>query len=168
MDKFFTWVSVSEKSKAEDERKLEELTAKLEEALATRQEAEAKLIHAEKKISELECRVGGAAPPGKVRGLLIGSGSWLIGKEATNSCAVRCLVGCMGDVAVDASLPVMLSSVSCRLSYLMFLTLLNGLSDSSSPNTATATDDGRGTAPAAHAGHGAHAAPAAVPRWARG
>jgi hypothetical protein len=43
-----------EKSRVEDERKVEELTQKLEEALALRQEAEAKLAHAEKKLCELE------------------------------------------------------------------------------------------------------------------
>lgn len=39
---------------------------KLEEALALRQETEAKLQQSEKKLSELESRVGGAPPPGKV------------------------------------------------------------------------------------------------------
>lgn len=43
-----------EKSRVEDERKVDELTHKLEEALALRQEAEAKLAHAEKKLCELE------------------------------------------------------------------------------------------------------------------
>ena len=43
-----------EKSRVEEERKVEEVTKKLEEAIALRQEAEAKLAHAEKKISELE------------------------------------------------------------------------------------------------------------------
>jgi len=45
---------LTEKSRVEDERKMEELTHKLEEALALRQEAEAKLAHAEKKLCELE------------------------------------------------------------------------------------------------------------------
>jgi hypothetical protein len=45
---------VIEKSRVEDERKVEELTQKLEEAIALRQEAEAKLAHAEKKLCELE------------------------------------------------------------------------------------------------------------------
>ena len=43
-----------EKSRVEDERKVEELTQKLEEAIALKQEAEAKLAHAEKKLCELE------------------------------------------------------------------------------------------------------------------
>jgi len=41
-----------EKSRVEDERKVEELTQKLEEAIALRQEAEAKLAHAEKKLCD--------------------------------------------------------------------------------------------------------------------
>lgn len=45
---------LTEKSRVEDERKVEELTHKLEEALALRQEAEAKLAHAEKKLCEME------------------------------------------------------------------------------------------------------------------
>lgn len=47
-----------EKSKVEEERRLEEVLQKLEEALAMRQEAEAKLVQAEKTISELQA--GGA------------------------------------------------------------------------------------------------------------
>ncbi|XP_075219811.1 diaphanous related formin 1 isoform X2 [Lycorma delicatula] len=47
-----------EKSKVEDEGRLEEALRKLEEALAMRQEAEAKLVQAEKTISELQA--GGA------------------------------------------------------------------------------------------------------------
>lgn len=43
-----------EKSRVEDERKVDELIQKLEEAIALRQEAEAKLAHAEKKLCELE------------------------------------------------------------------------------------------------------------------
>jgi hypothetical protein len=43
-----------EKSRVDDERKVEELSQKLEEAIALRQEAEAKLAHAEKKLCELE------------------------------------------------------------------------------------------------------------------
>lgn len=43
-----------EKSRAEEERRLVEVTQKLEEAIASRQEAEAKLQHAENKIKELE------------------------------------------------------------------------------------------------------------------
>ncbi|XP_054006199.1 protein diaphanous isoform X1 [Hylaeus anthracinus] len=60
-----------EKSRAEEERRLVEVTQKLEEAIASRQEAEAKLQHAENKIRELEQgrpgggKVGtGPAPPG--------------------------------------------------------------------------------------------------------
>jgi hypothetical protein len=45
---------LTEKSRVEDERKLDELSQKLEEAIAIRQETEAKLAHAEKKIYELE------------------------------------------------------------------------------------------------------------------
>lgn len=47
-----------EKSKVEDERRLEEIMHKLEEALAMRQEAEAKLVLAEKTIAEYQA--GGA------------------------------------------------------------------------------------------------------------
>lgn len=43
-----------EKSRAEEERRLVEVSQKLEEAIASRQEAEAKLQHAENKIKELE------------------------------------------------------------------------------------------------------------------
>ncbi|XP_011337146.1 protein diaphanous isoform X1 [Ooceraea biroi] len=43
-----------EKSRADEERRLVEMTQKLEEAIASRQEAEAKLQHAENKIKELE------------------------------------------------------------------------------------------------------------------
>lgn len=55
-----------EKSKVEDERRIEELQMKLEEALALRQETEAKLQQTEKKLSELESRVGTGASPGKL------------------------------------------------------------------------------------------------------
>lgn len=50
-----------EKSRADEERRLVEVTQKLEEAIASRQEAEAKLQHAENKIKELE---QGTAKPG--------------------------------------------------------------------------------------------------------
>ncbi|XP_076629979.1 diaphanous related formin 1 isoform X1 [Colletes latitarsis] len=64
-----------EKSRAEEERRLVEMSQKLEKAIASRQEAEAKLQHAENKIRELEQGViqpgGGSgkvgtcpAPPG--------------------------------------------------------------------------------------------------------
>ncbi|XP_033328882.2 diaphanous related formin 1 isoform X1 [Megalopta genalis] len=43
-----------EKSRAEEERRLIEVSQKLEEAIASKQEAEAKLQHAENKIRELE------------------------------------------------------------------------------------------------------------------
>lgn len=43
----------TEKSKAEEDRRVEELKDKLEHAVATRQEAEAKLIQAETTIKEL-------------------------------------------------------------------------------------------------------------------
>ncbi|XP_076221202.1 diaphanous related formin 1 isoform X2 [Nomia melanderi] len=43
-----------EKSRAEEERRLVEVSQKLEEAIASKQEAEAKLQHAENKIRELE------------------------------------------------------------------------------------------------------------------
>lgn len=59
-----------EKSKVEDERRIEELQMKLEEALALRQETEAKLQQTEKKLSELESRVGSAASPGKVLAMI--------------------------------------------------------------------------------------------------
>ncbi|XP_008549742.1 protein diaphanous isoform X1 [Microplitis demolitor] len=49
-----------EKSRAEEERKLVEMSQKLEEAISSKQEAEAKLAHAENKIKELEA--GGAKP----------------------------------------------------------------------------------------------------------
>lgn len=42
----------TEKSKAEEDRRVEELKDKLEHAVATRQEAEAKLIQAETTIKE--------------------------------------------------------------------------------------------------------------------
>lgn len=44
---------VTEKSKAEEDRRVEELREKLEQAVATRQEAEAKLIQAETTLKEL-------------------------------------------------------------------------------------------------------------------
>jgi len=47
-----------EKSRAEEERRLVEISQKLEEAIASRQEAEAKLQHAENKIKELEQGTG--------------------------------------------------------------------------------------------------------------
>ncbi|XP_043474411.1 protein diaphanous isoform X2 [Leptopilina heterotoma] len=55
-----------EKSKAEEEHRLVEMSQKLEEAIARKQEAEAKLQHAENKIKELETGrpVGGS--PGKI------------------------------------------------------------------------------------------------------
>lgn len=43
-----------EKSRAEEERRLLEMSQKLEEAISSKQEAEAKLQHAENKIRELE------------------------------------------------------------------------------------------------------------------
>lgn len=52
-----------EKSRAEEERRLVEMSQKLEEAIASRHEAEAKLQHAENKIKELEGS-GGARPTG--------------------------------------------------------------------------------------------------------
>ncbi|XP_076280115.1 diaphanous related formin 1 [Lasioglossum baleicum] len=51
-----------EKSRAEEERRLIEVSQKLEEAIASKQEAEAKLQHAENKIKELE--QGGGKPTG--------------------------------------------------------------------------------------------------------
>lgn len=45
-------IFISEKSKAEEDRRVEELKDKLEHAVATRQEAEAKLIQAETTIKE--------------------------------------------------------------------------------------------------------------------
>ncbi|XP_051163052.1 protein diaphanous isoform X7 [Leptopilina boulardi] len=55
-----------EKSKAEEEHRLVEMSQKLEEAIARKQEAEAKLQHAENKIKELETGrpIGGS--PGKI------------------------------------------------------------------------------------------------------
>ncbi|XP_043286612.1 protein diaphanous isoform X3 [Venturia canescens] len=54
-----------EKSRAEEERRLVEMSQKLEAAISSKQEAEAKLQHAENKIRELES--GGARPgPTKV------------------------------------------------------------------------------------------------------
>lgn len=44
---------VTEKSKAEEDRRVEELREKLEHAVATRQEAEAKLIQSETTLKEL-------------------------------------------------------------------------------------------------------------------
>lgn len=43
---------IAEKSKLEDERRLEEMQRKLEEALAMRQEAEAKQVLAEKALQD--------------------------------------------------------------------------------------------------------------------
>ncbi|XP_031777153.1 protein diaphanous isoform X5 [Nasonia vitripennis] len=50
-----------EKSKAEDEHRLSEMSQKLEEAIARKQEAEAKLQHAENVIRELEKGTGRSA-----------------------------------------------------------------------------------------------------------
>ncbi|XP_077255342.1 diaphanous related formin 1 isoform X3 [Temnothorax americanus] len=55
-----------EKSRAEEERRLVEVTQKLEEAIASRQEAEAKLQHAENKIKELEQGTGKPGGPRSV------------------------------------------------------------------------------------------------------
>ncbi|XP_036140076.1 protein diaphanous isoform X2 [Monomorium pharaonis] len=52
-----------EKSRAEEERRLVEVSQKLEEAIASRQEAEAKLQHAENKIKELEQGTGKPGGP---------------------------------------------------------------------------------------------------------
>ncbi|XP_076178549.1 diaphanous related formin 1 [Ptiloglossa arizonensis] len=57
-----------EKSRAEEERRLVEVSQKLEEAIASKQEAEAKLQHAENKIRELEqgvTRPGGSSMKGR-------------------------------------------------------------------------------------------------------
>lgn len=54
-----------EKSRAEEERRLVEMSQKLEAAISSKQEAEAKLQHAENKIRELES--GGARPGPTVR-----------------------------------------------------------------------------------------------------
>lgn len=51
---FFLLILFIEKSKAEEDRRVEELKDKLEIAVATRQEAEAKLIQAETVIKELK------------------------------------------------------------------------------------------------------------------
>lgn len=48
----FNYLLAIEKSKAEEDRRVEELKDKLEHAVATRQEAEAKLIQAETTIKE--------------------------------------------------------------------------------------------------------------------
>lgn len=50
--KLIYFIFLSEKSKAEEDRRVEELKDKLEHAVATRQEAEAKLIQAETTIKE--------------------------------------------------------------------------------------------------------------------
>ncbi|XP_015122157.1 protein diaphanous isoform X2 [Diachasma alloeum] len=59
-----------EKSRADEERRLVEMSQKLEEAISSKQEAEAKLQHAENKIRELESggarvapKLGGPPPP---------------------------------------------------------------------------------------------------------
>ncbi|XP_034951214.1 protein diaphanous isoform X2 [Chelonus insularis] len=61
-----------EKSRAEEERRLVEMSQKLEEAISSKQEAEAKLQHAENKIRELEAggaklgissKLSGVSPP---------------------------------------------------------------------------------------------------------
>ncbi|XP_011299550.1 protein diaphanous isoform X4 [Fopius arisanus] len=65
-----------EKSRAEEERRLVEMSQKLEEAISSKQEAEAKLQHAENKIRELESgggRIGikmGAPPPPPMPGMV--------------------------------------------------------------------------------------------------
>ncbi|XP_015602192.1 protein diaphanous isoform X3 [Cephus cinctus] len=69
-----------EKSKAEDDRRVAEMTQKLEEAIASKQETEAKLQHAENKIKELEqgtgrsgntpAKVGGGPPPPPLPGMI--------------------------------------------------------------------------------------------------
>ncbi|XP_029156307.1 protein diaphanous isoform X2 [Nylanderia fulva] len=67
-----------EKSRAEEERRLVEVTQKLEEAIASRQEAEAKLQHAENKIKELEqgtaksggSRIAVCPPPPPMSGIV--------------------------------------------------------------------------------------------------
>lgn len=51
---FIKYELLIEKSKAEEDRRVEELKDKLELAVATRQEAEAKLIQAETVIKELK------------------------------------------------------------------------------------------------------------------
>ncbi|XP_076391852.1 diaphanous related formin 1 isoform X2 [Megachile rotundata] len=56
-----------EKSRAEEERRLVEVSQKLEEAIARKQEAEAKLQHAENKIRELE-QGSGRSGSGNVKG----------------------------------------------------------------------------------------------------
>lgn len=59
---------IAEKSKLEDERRLEEMQRKLEEALAMRQEAEAKQVLAEKALQDY-IATGGVQ--GKVPNLFI-------------------------------------------------------------------------------------------------
>lgn len=51
-------IFILEKSKAEEDRRVEELKDKLEHAVATRQEAEAKLIQAETTIKEFMSNSG--------------------------------------------------------------------------------------------------------------
>ena len=51
-----------EKSRAEEEHRLIEMSQKLEEAIARKQETEAKLQHAENKIRELETGRPGGLP----------------------------------------------------------------------------------------------------------
>lgn len=62
---------IAEKSKLEDERRLEEMQRKLEEALAMRQEAEAKQVLAEKALQDY-IATGGVQ--GKVRNVFIYNG----------------------------------------------------------------------------------------------
>ncbi|XP_078047814.1 diaphanous related formin 1 [Augochlora pura] len=57
-----------EKSRAEEERRLIEVSQKLEEAIASKQEAEAKLQHAENKIRELEQTGGKPTSGSTIRG----------------------------------------------------------------------------------------------------
>ncbi|XP_033328885.2 diaphanous related formin 1 isoform X2 [Megalopta genalis] len=57
-----------EKSRAEEERRLIEVSQKLEEAIASKQEAEAKLQHAENKIRELEQTGGKPTGASMMRG----------------------------------------------------------------------------------------------------
>ncbi|KAG7201503.1 hypothetical protein KM043_004258 [Ampulex compressa] len=58
-----------EKSRAEEERRLVEVSQKLEEAIASKQEAEAKLQHAEKKIREIEQSTGRVSSNGPKVGI---------------------------------------------------------------------------------------------------
>jgi len=73
-----------EKSRAEEERRLVEVSQKLEEAIASRQEAEAKLQHAENKIKELEQGTGKSG--GSVRIYMIYLYHYLIKSFFKNTC----------------------------------------------------------------------------------